>query len=46
MWNSILETIKTFIQNTGIARLFENEKWWKYLVMYVIAVVLSYLAIV
>ena len=46
MWNSILETIKTFIQNTGIARLFENENWWKYLVMYVIACVLIYLAIV
>ena len=46
MWTSILETIKTFIQNTGIARLFENENWWKYLVMYVIACVLIYLAIV
>ena len=45
MWNSILETIKTFIQNTGIARLFENENWWKYVVMYAIACVLIYLAI-
>ena len=46
MWSSILETIQTFIKNTGIARLFENENWWKYAVMYVIACVLIYLAIV
>ncbi len=45
MWNSILETIKTFIQNTGIARLFENENWWQYAVMYGISFVLIYLAI-
>ena len=45
MWKGILETIVTFIQNTGIARLFENENWWKYLIMYVIGSVLIYLAI-
>ena len=45
MWKGILDTIVTFIQNTGIARLFENENWWKYLIMYVIGSVLIYLAI-
>ena len=47
MWNSILETIKVFIENTGIARLIaDNENWWKYVIMYAIACVLIYLAIV
>ncbi len=45
MLKGILDTILTFIQNTGIARLFENENWWKYLIMYVIGSVLIYLAI-
>lgn len=46
MLDGIIETIKNFIQNTGIAQLInDNPDWWKYLVMYVIAFVLIYLAI-
>lgn len=46
MLNGIIETIKNFIQNTGIAQLVNNNPdWWKYLIMYVIAMVLIYLAI-
>lgn len=46
MLNSIIDTIKNFIQNTGIAKLVvDNPDWWKYLIMYVIAGVLVYLAI-
>lgn len=46
MLDGIIETIKNFIQNTGIAQLVNNNPdWWKYLIMYVIAVVLMYLAI-
>ncbi len=46
MLDGIIETIKNFIQNTGIARLFsEDAVWWKYAIMYIIAFVLIYLAI-
>ena len=46
MLDGIIETIKNFIKNTGIAQLInDNPDWWKYLVMYVIAFVLIYLAI-
>ena len=46
MLDGIIETIKNFIQNTGIAQLVNNNPdWWKYLVMYVIAFVLIYFAI-
>ena len=41
----MLDTITNFLQNTGIAQLFASDDWWKYLVMYVIAFVLVYLAI-
>ena len=42
----MLETIKNFLDTTGIARLFENENWWQTAVMFLIAFVLVYLAIV
>ncbi len=45
MFQGILDTILNFLQSTGIAKLFESENWWQYLVMYVIAFVLIYLAI-
>lgn len=47
MLESILTTIKNFIQNTGIAQLIRDfqDGGWKYLVMYLIAGVLIYLAI-
>lgn len=46
MLNGIIETIKNFIQNTGIAKLFSGDTdWWKYAIMYIIAFVLVYLAI-
>ena len=45
MWNSILETIKNFLQKTGISLLINDENWWQYLIMYAIAGILIYLAI-
>ena len=45
MWNSILETIKNFLQSMGITKLMNDENWWQYLVMYAIAGILIYLAI-
>lgn len=42
----MLETIKNFLGTTGVARLFGEEGWWQYLVMYLIVGVLFYLAIV
>ena len=46
MLDGIIETIKNFIQNTGIAQLFSGETdWWKYAIMYIISFVLIYLAI-
>ena len=46
MLDGIIETIKNFIQNTGIAQLFNNNPdWWKYIIMYVISFALIYLAI-
>ncbi len=40
------ESIRNFLQGTGIALLFERDDWWKYLVMYVIVAALVYLAVV
>ncbi len=40
------DTIKNFLGTTGIAKLFGENGWWQYLVMYVIVGVLFYLAIV
>ena len=45
MWSSILETIKNFLEKTGISLLINDENWWQYLIMYAIAGVLIYLAI-
>ena len=45
MFQGILDTITNFLKNTGIVQLFSDGNWWQYLVMYVIAFVLIYLAI-
>lgn len=45
MWSSILETIKNFLEKTGISLLINDENWWQYLIMYAIAGILIYLAI-
>lgn len=46
MLDGIIQTIKNFIANTGIAKLFTGDTdWWKYAIMYVISIVLIYLAI-
>ena len=45
MFQGILDTITNFLESTGIARLFGEENYWQYLVMYLIAGVLIYLAI-
>ena len=42
----ITEPIGNFLSSTGIAKLFEKENWWQYLVMYAIIGVLFYLAVV
>ena len=42
----MLESIKTFLGTTGVAKLLEQPNWWQYLVMYAIVGVLFYLAIV
>jgi len=43
---NIINSIKDFLGTTGIARLIADEQWWKTAVMFVIAGVLIYLAIV
>ncbi len=45
MFQGILDTITNFLNNTGISQLISSGNWWQYLVMYVIAFVLIYLAI-
>ena len=42
----MLESIKNFLNTTGIARLLDSDGAWQTLVMFVIAAVLVYLAIV
>lgn len=42
----IIESIGNFLSTTGIAKLFSSGDWWKTLVMFAIAGVLVYLAIV
>ncbi len=42
----MLESIRNFLQGTGVALLFERDDWWKTLVMYAIVAVLVYLAVV
>ncbi len=42
----MLNAIKTFLGTTGVAKMFAEDNWWQYLVMYVIVGALFYLAIV
>ncbi len=42
----IIESIGNFLQTTGVARLFSQPDWWKSLIMFAIAGVLVYLAVV
>ena len=42
----MLESIQNFLESTGVARLFSNPDWWQPVVMYIIAAVLVYLAVV
>ena len=43
---NLLDSILNFLNTTGVARLLEQPDFWKTLVMFGIAFVLSYLAIV
>ena len=43
--NQIIESAKEFLLSTGIYRLFQQDGWWKTLLMLVISGVLVYLAI-
>ena len=40
------DTIQRFLETTGIAKLFASEDWWQTAIMFAIAFVLIYLAIV
>ena len=42
----MLGTIKNFLSGTGVYRLITNDEWWKIALMFLIAFVLVYLAIV
>ena len=42
----MLESIQNFVSQTGIVELMSSSDWWKTLVMFIIAGVLVYLAIV
>ena len=42
----LTDSIKNFLSTTGVSRLLESENWWQTLIMFVIAGVLVYLAIV
>ncbi|MBQ7384130.1 MAG: sodium ion-translocating decarboxylase subunit beta [Clostridia bacterium] len=42
----MLEAVKNFLSTTGIARLISDDNWWKTAIMFLIAFVLVYLAIV
>ena len=42
----MLGDIKNFLSSTGIVKLFAEDNWWQYIVMYVIIGALFYLAIV
>ena len=41
----MLDSIRNFLESTGIVRLFGGENWWQPVLMYAIACVLIYLAI-
>ena len=40
------DSLKNFLETTGVARLFANENWWQTAIMFLISFVLVYLAIV
>ncbi|MBO5415948.1 MAG: sodium ion-translocating decarboxylase subunit beta [Clostridia bacterium] len=42
----MLEAVKNFLSTTGIARLIADDNWWKTAIMFLVAFVLVYLAIV
>ena len=42
----MLESLINFLEKTGVAQLFTNEHWWKTAIMFLVAFVLVYLAIV
>ena len=42
----MFDAIKSFLGTTGIAKLFGEDNWWQYIVMYVIIGALFYLAVV
>ena len=42
----MLGDIKNFLSSTGIVKLFSENNWWQYIIMYVIIGALFYLAIV
>ena len=42
----MLESIKSFLSTTGVARLFDSPDWWQAVIMIAISFVLVYLAIV
>ncbi len=42
----MLDSLINFLQTTGIARLFSSDGWWQTLIMFAIAGILVYLAIV
>ena len=42
----MVDAIKNFLGTTGIAKLFGEDNWWQYIVMYVIIGALFYLAMV
>ena len=42
----MLDAIKEFLTTTGVARLISDDKWWQTAIMFLVAFVLVYLAIV
>ena len=42
----MLDKISNFLETTGVAKLFASDGWWQTLIMFAIAFVLVYLAIV
>ncbi len=42
----MLESIKNFLNSTGVAKLIESDGWWQNLIMIAVAGILVYLAIV
>ena len=42
----MLDAIKEFLSTTGVARLISDPNWWQTAIMFLVAFVLVYLAIV